>query len=83
MKRTIVWVFSICAIALISGCSITGEKKTVLQQKESISEEKMQEPYGKYSLETADIQVWFYDNEYVYFDRGEKVIRKYKSIDSP
>lgn len=41
-----------------------------------------EEPYVTYNLETANFQVWFYDNHYVYSDGDNKVTKNYTTIDT-
>lgn len=72
--------FTICLCTLFSGC-LTGIKtaQQPAQKEEVLPETK--DPYGKYSLETADVEVWFYDNCFIYLDRGRKVLKTYEGID--
>ncbi|MDD3725786.1 MAG: hypothetical protein PHI44_01125 [Candidatus Ratteibacteria bacterium] len=76
----------VTGISLLCSCAFTCKNSTEVkktQEKEGYTaEEVMDNPYGKYTLETADVQVWFYDKGYVYFDREEKAVRNYKTIDT-
>ncbi|HOL21261.1 MAG TPA: hypothetical protein PLQ41_00195 [bacterium] len=87
MKGILFFILFICI--LLSGCCVPTAEKTMKPQKEetgkteaSITEEGLKDPYGKYTLETADVEVWFYDDHFVYFDRDRKVVKNYETIDT-
>ncbi len=95
--RPIIAIFGLlflCGCTCISNNTIenTPSQENTFQTKEpvvreieptsSTEHEHQEEPYGKYNLETADIQWWFYDNHYVYFDGEHKVLKTYETIDT-
>ncbi|MCM8760289.1 MAG: hypothetical protein NC832_01005 [Candidatus Omnitrophica bacterium] len=77
MKRF--FLVAVCCL-LFSGCLAGVKKEQKKTQKEEILPES-KEPYGKYTLETADVEVWFYDTHFVYFDRDRKVSKNYETIE--
>ncbi|MCM8777569.1 MAG: hypothetical protein NC905_04835 [Candidatus Omnitrophica bacterium] len=84
----VILFFIMCIFIILSGCCIPLKEQKTQKQKEetgrretSITEEGLNDPYGKYTLETADVEVWFYDGHFIYFDRDRKVIKNYETID--
>ncbi|MCX8083004.1 MAG: hypothetical protein N3D17_06395 [bacterium] len=83
MRYILFVIFLVCFI--LSGCCV--HREVIQQQKETTTlsssiENKSINPYGKYSLETADVQVWFYDNHFIYLDRNKQVVKPYTTFDT-
>ena len=86
MRYILSFLLFMCII--LSGCCVSTQRKTVHQQKEATVETEIsankepKDPYGKYTLETADVEVWFQDDNFEYFDRDRKVVKNYETIDT-